>query len=365
MKILVLAEDYIKDGNYALLFVHTRNLEYLKKNIKVDVINFREKGSYVIDGIDVFGVNSFSKYRNLTDYDLILSHAPNIKNHFRFIFKNLKSINKVLFFIHGHEVLLKDKYYPKPFFYQKGSRLKGLIHFIYDRIKVQVFKYFISFLESKKVHYHFVFVSKWMEDEFYKCVSIKRENLRDRTSIIHNPVNQVFIDQQYNPTSDPIADFVTIRPFDGPKYAVDLVYKLAKDNPQFKFTLYGKGEFFKYHESLANLNVIEKFLNHSDIPEVLNQHRGAIMLTRLDAQGVMACEIACYGIPLITSDIELKRELLGSAKNVNFLKNDLSQNLGSFDLKIGDHEEVKEKFSSSETLQKEIDLMKKIVNSLA
>ena len=48
------------------------------------------------------------------------------------------------------------------------------------------------------------------------------------------------------------------------------------------------------------------------------------MPTRLDAQGVMACELASFGMPLITSDIGICRDVFSSFKNVRYIKNNHS-----------------------------------------
>lgn len=359
MKILVLAEHYVKERNYSLLYVHTRNLEYKKSGHDVTVINFREKESYTIDGVQVYGPKAFNEAFSIQDFDLVVSHAPNIKNHFRFLLPNVHKIKKLIFFIHGHEVLLKDKYYPKPFSFQKQRRLKRAIHYAYDRIKVRLFKIFLSFL-IKRTKVHLVFVSKWMEDEFYKCINMEQKTLIKRSSIIHNPVNSNFINNQYSPTDEFDGDFITIRPFDGPKYCVDLVRRLALSNPKLKFSLYGEGDFFEHFNAPGNLTIHKGFLKHSEIPKVLNKHKAALMLTRLDAQGVMACEMAVYGIPLVTSDIPLKRQLLSDAENVSFLPNDLSKSLSDLEIHQGDHSKIIKRFSNEETLQQELKLFKEL-----
>lgn len=359
MKILVLAEQYVKGNDYSLLYAHTRNLEYLKRGRSVVVLNFKEMNQYEVDGLEVFGEKELLNKFSLQDFDLVISHAPNLKNHFRFILKNLKSIKRLVLFIHGHEVLIKSKYYPEPFYYQKRRIAHKVVHDVYDHFKVLTWKLLLKFL-VKKINLHLIFVSKWMEEEFYRCVRINRKVLVDRTSIVHNAVNPVFLEKQYIPQTPFRSDFVSIRPFDNPKYCVDLIWRLAKENPKYSFTLYGKGEFFDHYQKPTNLYVEETYLKHEEIPEVLNRHRAALMLTRLDAQGVMACEMAVYGIPLVTSDIPLKRDLLGKAENVVFMKNDLSTPLESLNLKTGNHEEIREKFSLSRTIQRELEIFNQL-----
>ena len=42
---------------------------------------------------------------------------------------------------------------------------------------------------------------------------------------------------------------------------------------------------------------------------------------RADAQGVMACEMATFGIPLITSNIDVCKEVFEGFENVAFIDN--------------------------------------------
>ncbi len=358
-KILVLAEHYVKDGNYSLLYVHTRNIQYIEKGYEIIVLNFSEKENYVIDGVKVYGESSFYRHNALDEFDIILSHAPNLKNHFRFLLKNFRYISNIIFFIHGHEVLIKDKFYPKPFPYEKKRILRFSIHFIYDRIKVLILKSLFSFFKRRK-NLHFVFVSQWMISECVKSIGLSHNFFKSCSSIIHNSINPVFLERSYKESGEISGDFICIRPFDGPKYCVDLYCELALRNPSKTFTLYGKGEFFNYNSTPKNLVIHEHYLDHKEIPDILNKHKAAIMLSRLDAQGVMACELATYGIALVTSDIPVKREMLSGAKNVYFMPNDLSLKLSDFALEASRPLSLIEKFGEDATILREIELFKNL-----
>ena len=66
-------------------------------------------------------------------------------------------------------------------------------------------------------------------------------------------------------------------------------------NPKKRFYLIGKGEYFKYRKKPDNLIIEHRYLNHQDVIEILNESKCALMPTRTDAQGVMACEMATSG----------------------------------------------------------------------
>lgn len=96
-KILVLAEGYPSPEKlYNMSFVHSRNIEYLKQGIEVDVISFSSQENYTFEGVSVFAKN---KKIDFSHYDAVLSHAPNIRNHYRFLIKNYNEIEKIVFFL--------------------------------------------------------------------------------------------------------------------------------------------------------------------------------------------------------------------------------------------------------------------------
>ena len=56
--------------------------------------------------------------------------------------------------------------------------------------------------------------------------------------------------------------------------------------------------------------------------DLLNKSKCALMPTRTDAQGVMACEMATFGIPLVTTDLPVCHEVFDTFTNVQFINND-------------------------------------------
>ena len=98
-------------------------------------------------------------------------------------------------------------------------------------------------------------------------------------------------------------DFITIRSnLDDSKYAIDVVNNLANRHPQYKFLLVGKGHFFEHYAKADNIIRIERFITPDEMVALLNKSRYGLMPTKNDTQGIMACEMATFGIPLVTSD---------------------------------------------------------------
>ena len=90
------------------------------------------------------------------------------------------------------------------------------------------------------------------------------------------------------------------------------------------------------------------------------------MPTRQDTQGVMTCEFATYGIPVITSDLEVCREMCGELELVEFIENsaekvELEEIYTNLLVKIRDKKDKWEKpnkFCYDNTVKLEEDLIK-------
>ena len=71
-----------------------------------------------MDGIKVISLKSYKN--DNTKYDVLVLHAANIRNHYKFLKKYGQKFSRLLFFFHGHEVLKINEVYPKPYDYVRG-----------------------------------------------------------------------------------------------------------------------------------------------------------------------------------------------------------------------------------------------------
>ncbi|MBA1334149.1 MAG: hypothetical protein HPY66_1633 [Firmicutes bacterium] len=364
MKLLVLATDYPKpDGYVASYFIHTRNKMYYENEIEVSVINFKATKDYIIDGINVYSLKNYKRKRIYENFDILISHAPNVRNHYIFLKKYHKRFKNIIFFFHGHEVLQSSKVYPKPYFYsKKGSQLWHIINDLYDRFKLMIWrKYFVKLAYKSQ----FVFVSEWMHNMFIKFVRIDPDLIKKRTHIIYNCIGKIFEIEKYDKNSQKEFDFITIRNIlDKSKYGIDIVTRIAEMNPRFTFVVVGKGNFFKYNNKPKNLIFIDRHLTHEEIIEYLNRSKCALMPTRADAQGVMACEIATFGIPIITSNIAVCREVFDGFENVQYIDNESVEiNIEPLFKKRKESKHKNTKYFAENTIGKELELFHKILDN--
>lgn len=347
-KILIIVEDYPSEQKpYAMSYVHSRCLEYISKGINIDVINFSSSGNYVFEGVMV---NAYSDSIDCSQYDVVVSHAPNIRNHVFNLLKHMSEIKSLVIYFHGHEVLYINDFYPKPYSWSSKNLTSKIFQSLYDRFKIIVLRFFLFHYKDKvKV----IFVSDWMKSVTHQCFGTTLPNIRQY--VINNPAHASFLKFKYTPVKLDEMKFITIRPLDDSKYAIDLVVKVAKNNPQCQFDIYGRGDYFLHNDKPSNVNVINKFIHQNDLPLLLNNYSCALMPTRLDAQGVMVCEMASLGMPVITSNIEVCREIFTGFDNVILVGNndfdllDLSKlNLTSTKLNF--------QFDTSSIVEKEIEV---------
>lgn len=357
-KILVLAADYPNNqGGVTLMYIHTRNAYYAKQGIDVTVLNFSAAEGDEYDGIKVI---TLADYESGSErYDILVAHAPNVRNHYQFLKKYQDRFIRLVFFFHGHEVLKITDTYSQPYSYVKKSGwLRDTMQNCYDAFKLRVWRSYYPSVVDKS---DYIFVSGWMLNKFCKYTKLPRSALKDRIHIIPNSVGQVFEEQSYDKEGEKKYDFVTIRGnLDGSKYCVDVVNELAKNNPNYKFLVVGRGKYFDHVEKAPNLEWMDATLKHAEIICVLNSARCALMPTRLDAQGVMTCEMASFGIPVITSNIDICQEISKLLDNVilfdhNKTDMDLHTLEPAIEAALGC--QVSHYFYAEKTLQKEVELL--------
>ena len=121
---------------------------------------------------------------------------------------------------------------------------------------------------------------------FIKFVGLDPEIISNRKHIIYNCIGEQFERNNYKVEKQKEYDFITIRNnLDGSKYGIDIVTRIAKNNPQYKFCVVGKGDFYKFNKKPQNIEWIDKHLSHEEIIDFLNKSKCALLPTRADAQG--------------------------------------------------------------------------------
>ena len=206
MKILILATNYPDlNGKISSFYIHTRAMFYAKNEIDVEILNFAATNDYILDGVKVITLNTYKNHKN-EKYDLLISHAPNLRNHYMFFKKYGKQFEKYLFFFHGHEVLKINKDYSKPYKYMKKKIT--ILQDIYDIIKIRIWRNF--FIKNNKKSYY-IFVSQWMKEMFLKNTKINESSIKENSFITYNSIGEEFEKNSYDLNMEKKYDFITIR----------------------------------------------------------------------------------------------------------------------------------------------------------
>lgn len=357
-KVLVLATNYPNnDGGCALMYVHTRSKYYVQHGIAVTVLNFAAEQGYIKDGIKVITLNDY--LNSNSEYDTLIAHAANLRNHYKFLKKYDSRFKHIIFFFHGHEVLKLNKTYSKPYDYMKTSSWARMrFQDCYDLIKLAVWRKYLPKIAPKA---DFVFVSNCFYNEFKNFTGLSDEKLLNHVHIINNSVGRIFEEKSYDVTSKKEYDFITIRNMmDESVYCIDLLCEMANQNPGKKFLLIGRGHYFGNNKKPENIEWVDRFLSHEEMLAFVDQAKCALMLTRRDTQGVMSCELMTYGIPLVTSDLPICHEMFDGIETVIFLNNEEIQNRKTVlpdIIGLQCHDKV-DKYFSKNTIQLEVNLIK-------
>lgn len=356
MKVLVLATDYPSDSGHEMMYVHVRNKYYQKNGINVVVLNFKAKKDYEYEQISVITLDTYKKSN--IKFDVLISHASNVRNHYIFLKKYENRFKKIVFFYHGHEILKLNEVYPSEYFWVKRNFIKKIFQNLYDS-----FKFFVWRRELKKIinKSELIFVSNWLYHRFLYYVHLNPKYLENHVHIINNSVGETFEKNSYDIKCKKIYDFITIRgsALDKGKYGIDIVTNLALSNPNLKFLVIGVGEFYNHVNKPENIIFINRYLKHEKMLDYVNKSKCALFPTKQDTQGVMTCEMATYGIPTITSDIEVCREIFNDFSNVQLIKNDCAVKLDGIlsDLCKKKPYCKNERYFAKNTIKKEIDII--------
>lgn len=363
MRILTICETYPTPNDYSAgVFFHVRNMYYSEHGHEVDVISFSAQKEYLINNIHVFPARTFLDRNQIKDYSIIVCHAPHYKTAISFLKHNCPLADNIVFFFHGNEVFNTLKVNPEVFEYDnKFLFIKKMERKIRDAVKLFLMR---RSLESFNANY--VFVSRWMKRTALEHMHLSEQRIHNNCHVINNSVGKPFETERYNAREKKEIDFISIRArLDGVKYSIDIVEQLALNHPQFKFLIIGQGKYFDNKTIPPNLTILSKSLNHMEIVKYLNKSRCSLLPTRWDSQGLMTCETATFGIPTITSDIEICHEMLDSFSNVAYIDNKKinSVNLEAIIKKLENNTcaEKNERFFADNTVGKELELFEQII----
>lgn len=312
MKIQVITSRYPSEKEpYNHMFVHVRNIEYLKHGHNVEVYVPSEiKNNYYIDGIKVhtLPVSEIVKKIDLESLVMVhlLYHSLIKKLDGGIIYDFLITHDKpTLFFIHGIET---QKIWKSRREDIELAKPKSIARFIYrDFYLIKKMKKVFQDIINNTTKIHFITVSKWMQHDVEETLGM---SIDTKVTIIPNGIDtKLFTFTEHWENRHKL---LTVRPlsFKG-KYAIDLAIDTMKylSHTQITLDIYGKGaDVNKIIEYIRNSNLSDKivvhdtFIEHSQIPNIHKNYGVYYAVTRMDAQGVSMCEAMASGMPTVSFD---------------------------------------------------------------
>lgn len=373
--ILTVVTDYVSEKNmYTNGFVHAREKEYLRNGIDtmVFVLNSKKKKTiYNIEGITVCIGDAHDLNRLITNEEkinCICFHFLSVK--MLKVYKKIATNVNAIAFVHGNEAL---------WWYQRifPDRLSGIVQILkfFKYVIINTYSMFYIRQNLKKLNISLVFVSEWMKKETIKNWNLDESKVE--TYIIPNIVNKLIFPYVKKDPSRAY-NLLMIRQFTSGKYALDIamdiIVELQKypEASQLHFTIIGDGWLFeKYTDRIkmySNIEIHRTFLSQNDIAKFHEKNGIFICPTRQDAQGVSMCEAMSSGLIPISSDNTAIPEFLPSEYNLVFNNAkdsaeriiEIIRNEELFiNLSMSCSKYIQEKCDSSQTTEKELELMHK------
>ena len=274
---------------------------------------------------NLFTINSKNVTKIFKDYNI------NYKFNIISIFDNLKKLNFLFRIIFSIKILLKNsKDSDKKIIYLSRSiifalfasvlkkniilelhhEISGLSKFLYFLLK------YLRLIENLK----YIFLHKNLKD-FYKIEPKNNIVLDDATNIENFKQNK---DRKLKNTCVYIGSF-----FEGK--GVEQIYRLAQQNKNINFHIYGEKKYLKNKKKEKNLKVFD-YISYSKIPLVLSKYEVALMPYQKKVRGRASIWLEKYMSPLkmfdylaakmviIASDLYVYKHILKNNSNCKLVR---------------------------------------------
>ncbi|MCZ2101967.1 MAG: glycosyltransferase family 4 protein [Chitinophagales bacterium] len=93
---------------------------------------------------------------------------------------------------------------------------------------------------------------------------------------------------------------------------IDLIYAIAKDNPDYTFTIVGSDAIFQQVHTLNNVKIIGK-TQAETLVDIYNQHQFYLQLSMSESFGMALCEAMLCGCIPVVSDVGMMPEIVGKS----------------------------------------------------
>lgn len=319
-KVLVIVPEYPNYVNlYNCAFAHSRNKEYVKKGIDIQVFAVNPtiwfQTTYTRDNIPVIkgSYKDLKKVLSTHQYDVVISHFVD-ENLYPLFDGNIYNNQKLIFICHGPETVYrylvnKCRNYFTP------EYKEPIQNEVFDLKDYYVKKY------AEKENVEWVFVSDWLKE-----FSEKEQNIKFKNSRVINNI----IDQELFPytkkTEDLRTKILMIRKFDNIcQHSIDQVVLAIKELSRRKifknleFDIYGDGNYYEELiapiKNIENVHLYRRFVPNEKLHEIYNNHGIMLLPSRHDAHAVSMGEAASSGLVVIGSTVTSNPYFMNEKEN--------------------------------------------------
>lgn len=318
--VLVITPDYPSLENlYYCAFVHSRNREYIKNGLKVQVASISNarnniETTYETNDIPVFRGSYYNLKQLLSrhQYKVIITHF--VDENLYPIFDGYINNEKLIFICHGPETVFRYlRNVTRPYF------TRPLDHYeqndIFDLKEKYVKKY------SNKPNVEWVFVSNWLKEFSEKELGIKFTNSR----VINNIINEDLF--PYSPKNeDDRKKILIIRKFDNIiQHSIDqivlAILELSRRDffNDLIFEVYGDGNYYdeliEPIRNFENVHLHRTFIHNDEISKIHAQNGIMLLPSRHDAHAVAMGEAASSGLVVVGSRVTSNPQFMNEKEN--------------------------------------------------
>lgn len=318
--VLVIVPNYPSYINlYVCAFAHSRNKEYVKNGLKIQVFSVNEltwyQTKYERDNVPVLQgtYQDLKKILSTHQYKVIVTHFVDEKLYPIFD-GNIYNNQKLIFICHGPETVYRylvnktRPYFTAPF-------KEPIQNELFDLKDYYVKKY------AKKENVDWVFVSEWLKIKSEHDLNIQFKN----SHVINN-----LIDEELFPYIERKAEdrkkILVIRKFDNIcQHSIDQVVLTILELSRreyfndLEFDIYGDGNYYdelvEPIKKFSNIHFYKRFIPNEKLKDIYAKHGILLIPSRHDTQGVSMGEGASTGIVAVSSLVTCIPEFLDEKKN--------------------------------------------------
>lgn len=317
--VLVITPDYPSFHNlYLCAFAHSRNREYVKAGLKVQVASISPNNwyqqSYEMDGVPVLMGRyiDLKKLLSRHQYKTVVVHF--VDENLCQIFDGYINDERLIFICHGPETVFRYLSNPcRPYFTQKLPAVDPNPAF--DKKEAYIKKY------AKKDNVDWVFVSNWLHDYSEKLLGIEFRHSR----IISNTISEDLFPYRKKHTEDR-KKVMILRKFDNiGQHSIDLcvraILELARRDffYDLTFEVYGDGNIYEKLVGpiiqFPNVHLYRTFIPNSEVHNIHARNGIFLSPSRHDSQGVSMGEAASSGLVVVGSDVTCTGYFMNNAVN--------------------------------------------------